>query len=278
MANRGDHNDSDGPMFSATKDGTTLHLSRDPHPGTQTYLVIEAPGLLMLFPKDCRDSEPSSELPEIEPAERPDHDAQLRYAFQVLGSRVPASVWSSSSKPQSDLVDGFRALAAQPSVRNDVAAYLAQNPSVGSAVQMLFTSLAMSARADWRSVPAQFRGVAARGGFLGRWIPTFLVLDGPVLRFLNSSAFRRQEHCTDFLRGVRSFFQAKDFMALRHAFAHWSFSWTTDGIDSEIVALSRSSSAEVRVSRKEADAFHILTFAVVEAIHDVFLRTSREVV
>ena len=61
-------------------------------------------------------------------------------------------------------------------------------------------------------------------------------------------------------------------MALRHAFAHWSFSWTTDGIDSEIVAIGRSPSEEVRVSRKEADAFHILTFAVVEAMHDAFIR------
>ena len=26
-------------------------------------------------------------------------------------------------------------------------------------------------------------------------------------------------------------------MALRHAFAHWSFSWATNGVDSEIVAV-----------------------------------------
>jgi hypothetical protein len=161
---------------------------------------------------------------------------------------------------------------AQPLVQQDVAAYLAENPSVANAVQMLFTSIAMSARADWRSVPAEFRRVAARGWFLGRWIPTFLVLDGPILRFLNSPAFRRQDGSGEFLRAVRSFFQAKDFMTLRHAFAHWSFSWATNGVDSEIVAFSRTSSEEVRVSRKEADAFHILTFAVVEAISDTFLR------
>lgn len=63
-------------------------------------------------------------------------------------------------------------------------------------------------------------------------------------------------------------------MALRHAFAHWSFSWAINGTDSEIVAAARTPSGEVRVSRKEADAFHILTFAVVEAIHDAFIRKS----
>jgi hypothetical protein len=269
MSNPQDHDD--GPMFSATKEGVTLRFSRDPHPGAESYLVVEAPGLLVLFPKDRGDSEPSGVLSQIELTDRSDHDVQLRDAFKALGSRVPTSAWSRSSKPQTELVAGFRALEAQPSVRSDVAAHLAENPSVANAVQMLFTSLAMSARADWRSVPTEFRGVAARGWFLGRWIPTFLVLDGPILRFLKSPAFRRQEGSTEFLRAVRSFFDAKDFMILRHAFAHWSFSWATNGVDSEIVAVSRTSSEEVRVSRKEADAFHILTFAVVEAIHNAFI-------
>jgi hypothetical protein len=137
---------------------------------------------------------------------------------------------------------------------------------------MLFTSISMSARADWRAVPAEFRGVAARGWFLGRWIPTFLVLDGPILRFLNSAAFRRQAGCTDFLRAVRGFFHARDFMALRHGFAHWSFSWSTNGDDSEIIVHAHESKDEIRVTRREADAFHIVTFTVVHAIDECLLR------
>lgn len=62
-------------------------------------------------------------------------------------------------------------------------------------------------------------------------------------------------------------------MALRHAFAHWSFSWATDGADSEIVTRGQIPSHEIRMSWKEADALHILTFAVVEAIHDTFIRS-----
>ncbi len=265
--------DPGDPMFNATKHGVNVRLSRDPHPGAAGYLVVEAPGMLVLFPKERGDSDTSvtGTLPQAERSDCSGYDAQLRDAFEALSSRVSRSVWSSSSKPQADLVAGFKALEAQLPVQQDVSAYLAEHPSVASAVQMLFTSLAMSARADWRSVPREFRGVAARGWFLGRWVPTFLVLDGPILRFLNGPAFRRQMDSTEFLRSVRSFFHAKDFMALRHAFAHWSFSWVTDGMDSEIVAVSRSSSQEIRVSRKEADAFHILTFAVVEAIHDVFI-------
>jgi hypothetical protein len=200
--------DGESTTISATKDGVTLRFSRDPHPGTESYLVVDAPGLLVLFPKD-RDPQPPRVPPPIEPADRSDHNDQLRQAFQALGSRVPASAWSCSSKPQSVLIAGFRTLEAQPLVQGDVAEYLAQNPSVANAAQMLFTSLAMSARADWRSAPVEFRRVAARGWFLGRWIPTFLILDGPILRFLTSSAFRRQQNSTEFLRAVRSFFQAR---------------------------------------------------------------------
>lgn len=147
----------------------------------------------------------------------------------------------------------------------------ATNSTVASAAEMVFTSMAMSARGDWRSAPASLRGVAARGWFLGRWIPTFLVLDGPILRFLTSQAFRRVEGGADLLRAVRTFFSSRDFILLRHAFAHWSFSWSTDGVDSEIVGIGRSQSEEVRATRSEIDAFHIVTFALVEAINEVFL-------
>ena len=181
MSDRQDH--GDGPMFSATKEGVTLRFSRDPDPGTESYLVVEAPGLLVLFPKDRADSKPPGVLPRIESTNRSDHDVQLRDAFQALGSRVPASVWSCSSNPQTEVVAGFSALEAQPSVRHDVAAYLAATPSVANAVQMLFTSLAMSARADWRSVPNEFRGVAARGWFLGDGFPRFLSWTAPFFAF-----------------------------------------------------------------------------------------------
>ncbi len=253
-----------------TKSGKTLHLSRDPDPDTHGYFVVEAEGMLVLFPEKGHSM--SATLASSLPASRSstDHDVQLRDAFAALTSRVTQSTWSRSTDPHAHLNAGFQTLRAQPAVAEDVAAYLKSNPSVASAAEMLFTSLAMSARADWRAVPEPHRGVAARGWFLGRWVPTFLVLDGPILRFLNSAAFKRQEGRGEFLRAVRSFFQARDFMALRHAFAHWSFSWTLNGEDSEIIATQGSS--DIRVSRKEIDALHILTFAVVEAIDRTFLR------
>jgi hypothetical protein len=87
MSNRDDP--GDGPVFTASKDGVTLRFSRDPHPGTEGYLVVEGLGLLVLFPNNRGDSELPSVLHQIEVPDRSDHDAQLRDAFQALGSRVP---------------------------------------------------------------------------------------------------------------------------------------------------------------------------------------------
>jgi hypothetical protein len=256
------------PVFTVVKKGHVLEMPRDPHPEASQYTAIETPGMLVLFLKedDTLLSDDQAKDAAIEfSAENPDRDAHLGRAFIALGSRVK------SNKPYSEMIAAFRDIYSQDDVHADVSAYLANNPSVGSAVEMLFTSIAMSARADWRAAPASMRGVAARGWFLGRWIPTFLVLDGPIMRFLTSEAFRRQAVPSEFFRAVRSFFSNRDFMSLRHGFAHWSFSWEVAGGDSVIVALGRNQGEQVQVLRAEADAFHIITFALVEAVHDVFI-------
>jgi len=241
-------------------------------------VVIEAHGMLMLFPEKDHDrpSEPRpSDAAALPSSTEPDRDAVFRRAFTELMPRVASTNWFSSARPFTDLLSGLQALAAQPAIAADVAAHLDVDPSVENAVEMLFTSVAMSARADWRAAPQDVRGVVARGWFLGRWVPTFLVLDGPILRFLTSAAFRRQNPPMPILREVRKFFQTDEFMRLRHAFAHWSFEWMVEEHDSIIIGRDGSKET-VRVTRKEADAFHIITFGVIQAIDKAFLRSRRK--
>lgn len=272
------HDDTSGeeeaPVFEATKIGRRIDLERDPHPDTTKYTVIEGPGMLVLFPneKPARSDELRTGPPP--PHDSPDRDAHFRNAFHVLNDRVTPSSWTASSSPFAEMIAGLNELAQQPVVQADVAAYLDANPDVENAAEMLFTSVAMSARADWRSTPANVRGIAARGWFLGRWVPTFLVLDGPILRFLKSTAFRRQNPNVPILRLVRKFFETSDFMRLRHAFAHWSFKWVSNGNDSIIIGME-SKNETVRVTRSEADAFHIVTFGLIEAVDEAFLRQRR---
>jgi hypothetical protein len=267
----------DATVFEATKTASTLELQRDPHPETTRYLVVEGPGLLVLFPKDGDISRPApiERVDELGVPGPPDRDGHIRRAFVDLASRVRPSAWTTSNTPYTDLTETLRTLAADPAVAADVAAYLAENPAVENAVEMLFTAISMSARAQWDAAPTAIRGVVARGWFLGRWLPTFLVLDGPILRFLNGPAFRRHDGSAPLLRSVRAFFETRDFMLLRHCLAHWSFSWVVDNDDSAVVGYGKSASETVRATRLEADAFHIVTFALVEALDEVFIRSHR---
>jgi len=267
----------DSPVFEATKTASTVEFQRDPHPGTTRYLVVEGPGLLVLFPKDgdITRSAPVERVEELGVPGAPDRDAHIKRAFDALASRVRSSAWTTSDTPYTDLTDTLRTLSNDPAVAADVAAYLAANPAVENAVEMLFTAISMSARAQWDAAPTAIRGVVARGWFLGRWLPTFLVLDGPILRFLNGPAFRRHDGSAPLLRSVRAFFDTRDFMLLRHCLAHWSFSWVVDNDDSAVVGFGKSASGPVRATRLEADAFHIVTFALVEALDEVFIRPHR---
>ena len=82
----------DGSVFTATKDGANIRLSRDPHPEAKGYTVVEAPGLLVLFPTDRGNFTPLVPLAKVEPSDPSDHDAQLRNAFIAVGTRVAPSV------------------------------------------------------------------------------------------------------------------------------------------------------------------------------------------
>jgi len=70
-------------------------------------------------------------------------------------------------------------LASEPSFRVDLRNYLSARTIVRRAIQSFFTHIAMAAGAKWDAVPEEHRPVTARGWFLGRWLPTFLVIDGP---------------------------------------------------------------------------------------------------
>ena len=75
--------------------------------------------------------------------------------------------------------------------RTSLAAYLRAHTTLPRAIKMLFTSISMAARAKWHEAPEHIKGVVARGWFLGRWIPTFLIIDGPIGRTAEIRDFRR---------------------------------------------------------------------------------------
>ena len=80
--------EADGsPVFTVTKKGRLLELSRDPHPESDRYMAIEAPGMLVLFAKEGNSpflAENEAAAPAGHPQHEPDRDAQLRLAFAAL--------------------------------------------------------------------------------------------------------------------------------------------------------------------------------------------------
>jgi hypothetical protein len=153
--------------------------------------------------------------------------------------------------------------------------YLSSRTIVRRAVSSFYTFIAMAARARWDQAPEEHRGVAARGWFLGRWLPTFLIIDGPIGRLLFSDASpfaRRLTSGLPVLSSARDLLAEKTFRALRNGFAHWGFDWEVVGADSYVVAYDwERDLPSAKLHIEEADAFHICAYAVVEAVDDVLI-------
>lgn len=140
---------------------------------------------------------------------------------------------------------------------------------------MLFTSLAMAARARWDDAPEEMRGVVARGWFLGRWIPTFLIVDGPIGRFMtgeDSPLSARYGSEYPLLTAARDFLADRNFKLVRNGFAHWAFDWEIVGRESFVVPYDPERDLPItKLHQAEADAYHIVAFSLVEILDAAML-------
>ena len=204
-----------------------------------------------------------------------DKDKLLLKAFRDLEPRGFKSVWAKSASPFTELRNECESLMHNESFAKSIDEYLRLRSILRRSVEMFFTYIAMSARADWKKVPDAIRPITARGWFLGRWLPTFLVIDGPIGRFLNSPDSPLSHTlpiASPVLDSACVFLRNKDFYTLRNAFAHWGFDWETVGNESYIVAYNWEKDLPImKLHQKEADAYHIITFAIVEILHGTMI-------
>ena len=199
----------------------------------------------------------------------------LRNAFQRLANRGFASAWASHPTPFSALHDECAALMTDPTFAAQLQTYLRTHSIVHRALEMFYTHIAMAARARWDETPEHVRPVAARGWFLGRWIPTFLIIDGPIGRFLCSDTSPLHAYLDPnrpMLTSARDFLNDRTFRLLRNGFAHWGFDWEVIGHESYIIAYDwERDLPTAKLHQSEADAFHIIAFALVEIIDGTFI-------
>lgn len=243
------------------------------------YRLVQAPeGLAVLIPTAMLDGEwPASVREQAALKEDPSQgkNEQLSSAFSRLNGLVSQSEWMKSSTPYEDLDRSFEAAGNDPDVREDISNAIATMPSLIGAVSTFFSAIAMAASAQWWRLPLPHRGVAARGWFIGRWLPTALVVDGPIIRFFQSPAFRRVgEQSVTQVRAARRFLQEKTVFNLRHALAHWSFEWQTRADGSHVVCHDPKGN-HFSLHQQEADAIHIVTFAIVDVLYSRCLEHPR---
>jgi hypothetical protein len=202
-------------------------------------------------------------------------DSRLSAAFMRLKGLVSESRWTASLTPYGDLERSFAAAADNPNVTEDLTAAVLSMPSLVGVMETFFSAIAMAASAEWWRLPAVHQGAAARGWFIGRWLPTALVVDGPIVRFIRSKAFRRLEgENIQQVRAVRRFLGETAVVAFRHALAHWSFTWETRD-DGSYVVCHGALGKPLILHQEQADAIHILTFAIVDVLFDRCLSGGR---
>src|SRR6185312_14487299 len=151
--------------------------------------------------------------------------------FPLLKNRGIASLWAERSNPRTDLDSECRTLAEDSEFTKSLASYLADNPVVVQSLDNVLAQLAFSAGIHWRQASEILRPLARQGWHLSRWLPTFLLIDGPLGRLLRNkqsplAARLRLDHAAlPLLANSRDAFNHDLFRRVRNGFAHWSFTW-----------------------------------------------------
>jgi len=138
-------------------------------------------------------------------------------------------------------------------------------------VDTFMAAILMAASAKWREVVPHARGLAARGWFIGRWLPTSLVVTGPISRFVAGDGLRHvTADAVKHVRAIRRFIQDPVVLRLRNALAHWSFEWESRPDGNYVVSYDRH--GVFSLHQQEADAVHIVMVTVVELLHEHCIR------
>ncbi len=207
-----------------------------------------------------------------------DKDSLLRQLLRELAERGLIRKWTESRTPYSDLIAECRALNADLSLRRELGDYLRANPIIQATVHTLLSHLMMVSHGRWQDIPLPGRLIARHGSMISRWLPTFLIIDGPLGRALRSADsplnILLRTHHTKYplLAQARDLFGHKLFRQVRNGVGHWSFTFEhQDSIERLVCFDWESGLRTVEVSILEAEALHLASFSTIECLdHELF--------
>ncbi len=201
------------------------------------------------------------------------HHTTQQMLFPLLASRGIAKAWADTPDARSDVSTECRQLASDPVFMASLKSYLDSNPIIRASCASMMAQLALAAGVKWQDTAAVLQPLSRRGWHLGRWLPTFLLINGPLGRLLKdkesplSQRLRVRDSGLPLLCAAMKAFNNEYFRLIRNGFAHWSFEWIDLAQHSEIKIVDWETGSEsARVSLLECEALHLLTFATVEAI------------
>jgi hypothetical protein len=202
---------------------------------------------------------------------------QLLYG--LLKKRGIASAWADRESPRNDLAVECTVLMTDRTFSADLRDYLLKNPVITESMETVLAQLAFSAGVDWRHAEKILLPLAQRGWHLSRWLPTFLLIDGPLGRLLRQQqsplAKKLKTDSKNFpmLCSSRDAFNNDLFRKVRNGFAHWSFSWTNLESEAKISLFHyETGTKEAEVTQLEAEALHYLSASVIQTINQELLR------
>ena len=208
------------------------------------------------------------------------NDQRLREAFECLSARGISSDWTNSTRPYSALREECKRLMEDAAFAKELADFLRTRTILRRAITVFYNTISMSKRADWRAGPPESWGLAARGWFIGNWLPIFLIIDGPIGRFLchrTSPLHSYLDGRYPLLAAARAFIGDKLFLQVRNGFAHWGFDWDVVGDDSYLVVYNWEQDLPIaRLHQREADAFGRAAFDLVYILDEVFISQRAE--
>lgn len=199
--------------------------------------------------------------------------------FDSLRNIGVALVWTQRDSPHADLRAECSLLASDVLFINKLSVYLDSNPVILQSLEMVLAQLAFSAGVHWQQAAEILQPLARRGWHLSRWLPTFLLIDGPLGRLFKGSdsplANKLKINSSTFplLANSRDAFNNDFFRKVRNGFAHWSFAWQDSGNSAQIKIINwESGVVEVEISLLDAEALHFLSASVIQILDQALLR------
>jgi hypothetical protein len=212
-------------------------------------------------------------------------DSLLQELLALLGARGIARKWAASALPYRELERECSFVASNPVMLRQFSEYLDNNKiiwlTVGTFLE--YYSVAAFSRAD--QIPYPARLFAHRGVWINRWLPTFLVIDGPLGKLLRSSEsplnilLRTRHEEFTILSQARDLFNHDLFRLVRNGIAHWSFTFDGEGQQERLLCFDwKSGQLTVDVSVLEAEALNMASFSVIECLDRNLFRPAKAIV